>query len=187
MSRPAATTPGRIERHRGTCSKTPCSPSASASCMPSPTRSTAAPNLQVKTEARLAVFTWIEAWYNPRRRQWAHGRILPINFARMHADELKPPPNAQHGLPTAGLCVAGATPAVDNPAPVLTITRESSHQPSARAGQLHICAWRDRCAADAVGSLRPTCHRDRPGRVRRCRPCPHRASKRLKSSVGGDG
>jgi putative transposase len=80
-------------------------------------------SFKTKTEARLAVFTWIEAWYNPRRRHSAHGRISPINFERMNADKLKtPPPGAQHGLPTAGLCVAGATPAVDNPAPMLIET-----------------------------------------------------------------
>ena len=77
-------------------------------------------SFKTKTEARLAVFTWIEAWYNPRRRHSAHGRISPANFERMHAD--KSTSSAQHGLPTAGLCVAGATPAVDNPASRLAIT-----------------------------------------------------------------
>ena len=79
-------------------------------------------SLKTKTEARLAVFTWIEAWYNQRRRHSAHGRISPINFERMHADKLRQPPSIQHGLPTAGLCVAGATPTVDNPAPMLMET-----------------------------------------------------------------
>ena len=78
-------------------------------------------SFKTKTEARLAVFTWIEAWYNPRRRHSAHGRISPVNFERMHADQQNRPIE-QHGLPTAGLCVAGATPAVDNPAPMLAIT-----------------------------------------------------------------
>jgi putative transposase len=75
-------------------------------------------SFKTKTEARLAVFAWIEAWYNPRRRHSAHGRISPVNFERMHAEQL----SAQHGLPTAGPCVAGATPAVDNPAPMLIET-----------------------------------------------------------------
>jgi putative transposase len=79
-------------------------------------------SFKTKTEARLAVFTWIEAWYNPRRRHSAHGRISPVNFERMYADKLHQPPSGQHGLPTAGLCVAGATPAVDNPAPMLIET-----------------------------------------------------------------
>ena len=79
-------------------------------------------SFKTQTEARLAVFTWIEAWYSPRRRYSAHGRISPVNFERMHADNTYPPPSARHELPTAGLCVAGATPAVDNPAPALAIT-----------------------------------------------------------------
>lgn len=37
---------------------------------------------QTKTEARLALFTWIEAWYNPRRRRSALGCASPANFER---------------------------------------------------------------------------------------------------------
>jgi putative transposase len=37
-----------------------------------------------KAEARVAVFTYIEGWYNPRRRHSALGRISPINFERSH-------------------------------------------------------------------------------------------------------
>jgi len=63
----------------------------------------------------------IEAWFNPRRRHSAHGHISPVNYEKLHGGKLCPPPSGeQHGLPTAGLCVANATPAVDNPAPVLT-------------------------------------------------------------------
>ena len=36
-------------------------------------------SFKAKTEARLAVFTWIETWDNPRRRHSAHGRISPVN------------------------------------------------------------------------------------------------------------
>lgn len=33
-----------------------------------------------KAEARLAVFTWIEAWYNPKRKHSALGYVSPIHF-----------------------------------------------------------------------------------------------------------
>ncbi len=38
-----------------------------------------------KAEARLALFTYIEGWYNPRRRHSALGRVSPIHFERSHA------------------------------------------------------------------------------------------------------
>ena len=33
-----------------------------------------------KTEARMAVFTWIESWYNPRRRHSGIGYASPVQF-----------------------------------------------------------------------------------------------------------
>jgi putative transposase len=39
---------------------------------------------RTKAEARTAVFTWIEAWYNPRRRHSALAQMSPINFERKH-------------------------------------------------------------------------------------------------------
>jgi putative transposase len=71
-----------------------------------------------KTEARLALFTYIEGWYNPRRRHSALGHTSPVAFearnsqnTRGHAQRI------EHGIPTVGVCVAGATPPVDIPAP----------------------------------------------------------------------
>jgi putative transposase len=39
---------------------------------------------RTKTEARLAVFTWIESWYNPRRRHSGLNYYSPNNFERKH-------------------------------------------------------------------------------------------------------
>ena len=40
------------------------------------------PRRETRTEARLAVFTWIEGWYNPRRRHSALEYLSPVNFER---------------------------------------------------------------------------------------------------------
>ena len=72
---------------------------------------------QTKTEARLALFSYIEGWYNPRRRHSGIGQMSPAKFEAAHAPERSTPPSRrEHGLPTVGVCVAGATPPVDNPA-----------------------------------------------------------------------
>jgi putative transposase len=43
-------------------------------------------SFQSKAEARLALFSYIEGWYNPRRRHSGLGRIAPIEFERRHAE-----------------------------------------------------------------------------------------------------
>ena len=77
-------------------------------------------SFKTKTEARMALFTYIEGWYNPRRRHSALGYLSPANFEAKHqAEAAGQRPSVEHGLTTAGVCVAGATPPVDNPAPAL--------------------------------------------------------------------
>jgi putative transposase len=39
-----------------------------------------------QVEARMAVFEWIEAWYNPRRRHSSIGYLAPVEFERCHAE-----------------------------------------------------------------------------------------------------
>ena len=57
---------------------------------------------KTKTDARLAVFTWIEGWYNPRRRHSGLQQMSPNNFERkLHSQTLMPP--IQDGLPN-GCC-----------------------------------------------------------------------------------
>ncbi len=38
-----------------------------------------------QAEAKLAVFAWIEGWYNPRRRHSALGRVSPLTYERRFA------------------------------------------------------------------------------------------------------
>jgi putative transposase len=82
---------------------------------------------QTKTEARLALFTYIEGWYNPRRRHSRLGQISPATFERRHMEKLNGQERpVEPGIPTVGACVAGATPPVDIPAPRLTAAEEVS-------------------------------------------------------------
>ena len=38
-----------------------------------------------QAEARMAVFDFIEAWYNPHRRHSALGQMPPLNYKKEHA------------------------------------------------------------------------------------------------------
>ena len=42
-------------------------------------------SFRTHAEARMAVFRYIEGWYNPRRRHSALGYLSPVNFEAKHA------------------------------------------------------------------------------------------------------
>ena len=101
---------------------------------------------KTQSEARLAVFSWIEGWYNPRRLHSALGYMSPINFERKHSEQksqASPPPPTKDGLPTACFAPVDKTPqgliegpspcpqasAVDKPAPFI-INQGSGSQSS---------------------------------------------------------
>jgi hypothetical protein len=82
------------------------------------------------TEARLAVFTWIESWYNPHRLHSSLGYESPNNFERKMQEKDAVTTSQEHGLhtgcfapvdsPLCALVGAASCPqasSVDNPAP----------------------------------------------------------------------
>lgn len=42
--------------------------------------------LRTRTEARMAVFEFLEAWYNPHRRHSALGYLSPAEYERRHRE-----------------------------------------------------------------------------------------------------
>lgn len=76
---------------------------------------------KTKTEARLAVFTYIEGWYNPRRRHSALDYRSPATFESDHSDTARTTrPHSGPDLTTVVACEAGAAPPGDKSAAVLT-------------------------------------------------------------------
>ena len=51
-------------------------------------------------EARMAIFTWIEGWYNLRRRHSGLKQTSPVNFEKQLAQKITAPASTvPHGLP----------------------------------------------------------------------------------------
>jgi putative transposase len=50
-------------------------------------------------QARMDIFTWIEGWYNPRRRHSGIGQISPIEFEKKLQAAASNPRSAEDGLP----------------------------------------------------------------------------------------
>lgn len=48
---------------------------------------------KTQVDARMAVFRYIEGWYNPRRRHSALGYESPMSFEKLYYDAAKPGPS----------------------------------------------------------------------------------------------
>jgi putative transposase len=57
-------------------------------------------SFRTQVQARMAVFEFIEGWYNPHRRHSAIDYLSPINYERNHQSQgfnASPPPSIQPG------------------------------------------------------------------------------------------
>ena len=87
---------------------------------------------RTKAEARTALFTWIEGWYNPRRLHSSLGYCSPMKYEEKYGANNDRA--TEHGLPTAAVGSSQApTAAVDNSAP--SATRPQSTYKSGNAVQ----------------------------------------------------
>jgi putative transposase len=83
-------------------------------------------SFKTKVEARLAVFTWIEAWYNRKRRHSALNYVSPVNFDKqqsMQAISIQPIDTVMRSTDPE-LC------GVDHTSAIQSFTLESTAQPA---------------------------------------------------------
>jgi hypothetical protein len=104
----------------------------------------------------MAVFDFIEGWYNPRRRHSALGYLSPIEYERVHRDQAEQimrsatalrtawPPNN-----TASGAVHGAAVADPNP---ISFSASASNRVKAEAEKL----VSDQCQEDTFSNAKPT-------------------------------
>ena len=76
---------------------------------------------KTKAEARMAIFQFIEGWYNPGRRHSAPGYMSPINFER----------SCQATLETASPLLSTETGEVQSGKPIILVGSASSRRVSA--------------------------------------------------------
>ena len=65
------------------------------------------------TEVRLAIFTWIEAWYNPHRRHSSLGQISPINFERLNVQNKEDAKTQKSAVPVNNALPAQTVVSID--------------------------------------------------------------------------
>jgi Integrase core domain len=82
-----------------------------------------------KAEARLALFRYIEGWYNPRRRHSALGRISPIDHERKNVPQ----------LPFVRRHLINASEPAWNPSDNRPLNRGNSNSNPLLRWSIHIC------------------------------------------------
>jgi putative transposase len=95
---------------------------------------------KTQVEARMAVFDFIEGWYNPRRRHSALGYLSPVEYERIHRDQAEQNMRSATALRTAGPpqeAASGAVhgAAVADPKP-LSFSASASNRVKAEAEKL---------------------------------------------------
>lgn len=111
---------------------------------------------KTQVEARMAVFDFIEGWYNPGRRHSALGYLSPIQYERVHRDQTEQTMRNSPALRTAwppkdsaSGAVHGAT--VSDPKPISFSSPASNR---AKAGAEKLVS--DLCQEDTFSNAKPT-------------------------------
>ena len=68
---------------------------------------------KTKTEACLAIFTWIEARYNSHRRHSSLGQIPPINFERLNVQNKEDAKTQKSAVPVNNALPAQTVVSID--------------------------------------------------------------------------
>jgi hypothetical protein len=104
----------------------------------------------------MAVFDFIEGWYNPRRRHSALGYLSPIEYERVHRDQAEQTMRSATALRTAwppnntaSGAVHGAAVADPNP---ISFSASASNRVKAEAEKL----VSDQCQEDTFSNAKPT-------------------------------
>jgi putative transposase len=111
---------------------------------------------KTQVEARLAVFDFIEGWYNPHRRHSALGYLSPIAYERVHRDRAEQTMRSSTALRTAwppknsaADAVHGAAVSIPEP---MGFSSPASNRVKAGAEKL----VSDQCQEDTFSAAEPT-------------------------------